>query len=96
MLTSRSVRRDITNKPNNFSRGEIRFPQASSYNRMLIHRTAAFFGMEHNVDTETQQCVIVAPTKNTRIPDVSFLTQGNQLHIRICNIFRRSVSKHWL
>lgn len=37
---------------------------------MLIHRTAAFFGMEHNVDTETQQCVIVAPTKNTRIPDV--------------------------
>lgn len=38
---------------------------------MLIHRTAAFFGMEHNVDTETQQCVIVAPTKNTRIPDVS-------------------------
>ena len=56
---------------NCFSRGEIRFPQASSYNRMLIHRTAAFFGMEHNVDTETQQCVIVAPTKNTRIPEVN-------------------------
>lgn len=53
-----------------YSCGEMRFPSASSYNRMLIHRTAAFFGMEHNVDTETQQCVIVAPTKNTRIPDV--------------------------
>ncbi|KAL9911642.1 R3H domain containing protein encore isoform 1-T13 [Glossina fuscipes fuscipes] len=52
--------------------GEMRFPSASSYNRMLIHRTAAFFGMEHNVDTETQQCVIVAPTKNTRIPDIRF------------------------
>ncbi|XP_070071875.1 protein encore isoform X3 [Drosophila takahashii] len=55
------------------SRGcEYRFPPASSYNRMLIHRTAAFFGMEHNVDTETQQCVIVAVAKNTRIPEIRF------------------------
>lgn len=37
---------------------------------MLIHRTAAFFGMDHNVDTDTQQCVIVAVTKGTRIPEV--------------------------
>ncbi|XP_034658114.1 protein encore isoform X5 [Drosophila subobscura] len=51
---------------------EFRFPPASSYNRMLIHRTAAFFGMEHNVDTETQQCVIVAATKGTRIPEIRF------------------------
>lgn len=54
------------------SRGcEFRFPSTSSYNRMLIHRTAAFFGMDHNVDSETQQCVIVAVTKGTRIPEVS-------------------------
>lgn len=40
---------------------------------MLIHRTAAFFGMDHNVDSETQQCVIVAVTKGTRIPEVSYI-----------------------
>lgn len=49
----------------------MRFPAASSYHRMLIHRTAAFFGMEHNVDSETQTCVIVTKSRNTRIPDVS-------------------------
>uniref|UniRef100_A0A1I8P1G2 Protein encore n=1 Tax=Stomoxys calcitrans TaxID=35570 RepID=A0A1I8P1G2_STOCA len=68
------VEKDLIEFVQEGSRGEIRFPQASSYNRMLIHRTAAFFGMEHNVDTETQQCVIVAPTKNTRIPDIRFKT----------------------
>lgn len=36
---------------------------------MLIHRVAAWFGMEHNVDG-TLQCVIVGTTKTTRIPDV--------------------------
>lgn len=56
------------------SRGcEYRFPPTSSYNRMLIHRTAAFFGMDHNVDTDTQQCVIVAVTKGTRIPEVGWI-----------------------
>lgn len=42
----------------------------SSYNRMLIHRVAAFFGMDHNVDA-TQQCVIAGVTKATRVPDVT-------------------------
>ncbi|XP_065362349.1 protein encore isoform X3 [Calliphora vicina] len=68
------VEKDLIEFVQEGNRGEIRFPQASSYNRMLIHRTAAFFGMEHNVDTETQQCVIVAPTKNTRIPEIRFKT----------------------
>lgn len=27
-----------------------RFPAMSSYHRMLVHRVAAYFGMEHNVD----------------------------------------------
>ncbi|XP_028895491.2 protein encore isoform X5 [Zeugodacus cucurbitae] len=66
------VEKDLTEFVLEKSRGELRFPPASSYNRMLIHRTAAFFGMEHNVDTETQQCVIVAATKNTRIPEIRF------------------------
>lgn len=42
----------------------------SSYNRMLIHRVAAWFGMEHNVDS-AGQCVIVNTTKATRLPEVS-------------------------
>lgn len=41
----------------------------SSYNRMLIHRVAAWFGMEHNVDPSLQ-CVIVGTTKAARIPEV--------------------------
>lgn len=36
---------------------------------MLIHRVAAFFGMEHNVD-HTQQCVIAGISKATRVPEV--------------------------
>jgi len=68
----------------NRGRTFIKFPPMSSYNRMLVHRTAAYFGMDHNVDS-TQQCVIASTTKDTRIPDVSsafiFLaTAFNQLH----------------
>jgi hypothetical protein len=54
----------------------------SSYNRMLVHRTAAYFGMDHNVDS-TQQCVIASVSKETRLPDVSFIVkhcQTNQIN----------------
>ncbi|XP_031619670.1 protein encore isoform X2 [Contarinia nasturtii] len=53
------------------SRDVIKFPTMSSYNRMLIHRLAAWFGMEHNVDS-TVQCVIVNTTKATRLPEIRF------------------------
>ncbi|KAL4228442.1 R3H domain-containing protein 1 [Mactra antiquata] len=49
----------------------LKFPQMSSYDRMLVHRIAAFFGLDHNVD-QTGKCVIVNKTANTRIPDFSF------------------------
>ncbi|BES97496.1 R3H domain [Nesidiocoris tenuis] len=48
-----------------------KFAQMSSYQRMLVHRVAAYFGMEHNVDT-TGASVIVNTTKTTRIPDSRF------------------------
>uniref|UniRef100_A0A0A9W225 cAMP-regulated phosphoprotein 21 n=2 Tax=Lygus hesperus TaxID=30085 RepID=A0A0A9W225_LYGHE len=48
-----------------------KFAQMSSYQRMLVHRVAAYFGMEHNVDT-TGASVIVNTTKATRIPDSRF------------------------
>ncbi|KAK7092417.1 cAMP-regulated phosphoprotein 21-like [Littorina saxatilis] len=38
-----------------------------SYDRMICHRVAAFYGMEHNID-KSGKCVIVSKTKFTRIP----------------------------
>ncbi|XP_014843174.1 PREDICTED: cAMP-regulated phosphoprotein 21 isoform X3 [Poecilia mexicana] len=48
-----------------------KFPQMSSYHRMLVHRVAAYFGMEHNVD-HTGKSVIINRTSNTRIPEQRF------------------------
>ncbi|XP_038616032.1 cAMP-regulated phosphoprotein 21 isoform X2 [Tachyglossus aculeatus] len=48
-----------------------KFPQMSSYQRMLVHRVAAYFGMDHNVD-QTGKSVIINKTGNTRIPEQRF------------------------
>ncbi|KAM6169767.1 cAMP-regulated phosphoprotein 21 isoform 16-T16 [Rhynchocyon petersi] len=48
-----------------------KFPQMSSYQRMLVHRVAAYFGLDHNVD-QTGKCVIINKTCNTRIPEQRF------------------------
>ncbi|XP_021171566.2 cAMP-regulated phosphoprotein 21 isoform X1 [Fundulus heteroclitus] len=48
-----------------------KFHQMSSYHRMLVHRVAAYFGMEHNVD-QTGKSVIINRTSNTRIPEQRF------------------------
>ncbi|KAJ7317665.1 hypothetical protein JRQ81_003827 [Phrynocephalus forsythii] len=48
-----------------------KFPQMTSYHRMLLHRVAAYFGMDHNVD-QTGKAVIINKTSNTRIPDQRF------------------------
>ncbi|XP_068241698.1 protein encore-like isoform X2 [Palaemon carinicauda] len=48
-----------------------KFPPMSSYQRMLVHRCAAFFGLEHNVDQQGT-AVIVNKTRNTRLPETRF------------------------
>ncbi|XP_062461817.1 R3H domain-containing protein 1 isoform X9 [Pezoporus occidentalis] len=48
-----------------------KFPPMTSYHRMLLHRVAAYFGLEHNVD-QSGKSVIVNKTTNTRIPDQKF------------------------
>ncbi|XP_046518658.1 R3H domain-containing protein 2 isoform X21 [Equus quagga] len=48
-----------------------KFPQMTSYHRMLLHRVAAYFGMDHNVD-QTGKAVIINKTSNTRIPEQRF------------------------
>ncbi|XP_056153946.1 cAMP-regulated phosphoprotein 21 [Lampris incognitus] len=53
-----------------------KFPHMSSYHRMLVHRVAAYFGMEHNVD-QTGKAVIINRTSSTRIPGQSFI---NEVH----------------
>ncbi|XP_016333000.1 R3H domain-containing protein 2-like [Sinocyclocheilus anshuiensis] len=48
-----------------------KFPQMTSYHRMLLHRVAAYFGLDHNVD-QTGKAVIINKTSNTRIPEQRF------------------------
>lgn len=43
-----------------------KFPPMTSYHRMLLHRVAAYFGLDHNVD-QTGKCVIINKTSNTRM-----------------------------
>ncbi|XP_026157044.1 R3H domain-containing protein 1 isoform X3 [Mastacembelus armatus] len=47
------------------------FPPMTSYHRMLLHRVAAYFGMDHNVDPSGKS-VVINKTINTRIPDQKF------------------------
>lgn len=41
-------------------------PMQKSYDRMLVHRVAAFFGLEHNVDS-TGKVVVVTKGPNVRV-----------------------------
>ena len=45
----------------------IRFPKMTSYHRMLVHRMATYYGLDHNVDESGRQ-VICHKGPNTRIP----------------------------
>lgn len=53
------------------SKTHYKFPPMSSYQRMLVHRCAAYFGMDHNIES-SGKCVVVNKTRNTRIPDIEF------------------------
>ncbi|GAB6031955.1 cAMP-regulated phosphoprotein 21, variant 2 [Chamberlinius hualienensis] len=62
---------DLSNLVKEYKRQQHKFFPMTAYQRMLVHRVAAFFGFDHNVDS-TGTCVIVNKTKNTRIPDMKF------------------------
>lgn len=51
----------------------LHYPPMTSYHRMIVHRVAAYFGMDHNVDQQTGKSVIINKTMNTRIPENRFL-----------------------
>ncbi|GFS63908.1 r3H domain-containing protein 2 [Trichonephila inaurata madagascariensis] len=65
------VEQDLISLIKDNKRQSMKFPQMSSYNRMLVHRVAAFFGLDHYVDGNGTS-VIVNKTKTTRIPDSRF------------------------
>lgn len=46
-----------------------RFPPMSSYHRMLVHRVAAFFGLEHNVDQSGSCAALRKLRGNLHQPD---------------------------
>lgn len=54
------------------SRDLMEFPSMTSYHRMLLHRVAAYFGLEHNVNPSGQS-VIISKAISTRLPKMRFV-----------------------
>ncbi|KAF4093283.1 hypothetical protein AMELA_G00000480 [Ameiurus melas] len=65
------LEQDILDFIGNNESHKRKFPPMTSYHRMLLHRVAAYFGLEHNVD-QTGKSVVINKTCNTRIPDQKF------------------------
>ncbi|MFT7807903.1 R3H domain-containing protein 1-like isoform X1 [Arapaima gigas] len=65
------LEQDILDFISNNESQKRKFPPMTSYHRMLLHRVAAYFGLDHNVDP-TGKSVIINKTSNTRIPDQKF------------------------
>ncbi|KAK6485181.1 R3H domain-containing protein 1-like isoform X2 [Huso huso] len=65
------LEQDILDFISNNESQRRKFPPMTSYHRMLLHRVAAYFGLDHNVD-QTGKAVIINKTSNTRIPDQKF------------------------
>ncbi|CAH1975871.1 unnamed protein product [Acanthoscelides obtectus] len=66
------IEQELVNLAKDKFKTHYKFPPMCSYQRMLIHRCAAYFGMDHNIETTGGKSVIVNKTKNTRIPETEF------------------------
>ncbi|XP_064643402.1 cAMP-regulated phosphoprotein 21-like isoform X2 [Lineus longissimus] len=65
------LEQELTNFIKDPKRDLHKFQSMTSYHRMIVHRVAAFFGLEHNVD-QTGKAVVVNKATSTRIPDFKF------------------------
>ncbi|XP_037552496.1 R3H domain-containing protein 1 isoform X2 [Nematolebias whitei] len=65
------LEQDILDFISNNESQKRKFPPMTSYHRMLLHRVAAYFGLDHNVDPSGKS-VVINKTINTRIPDQKF------------------------
>ena len=66
-----NIEKDVISFIKSPDRDSHQFERMNTYHRMLVHRVAAFFGLDHNVDKATES-VIVTKTKNTRLPELKF------------------------
>ena len=66
-----NIEKDVISFIKSPDRESYQFERMNTYHRMLVHRVAAFFGLDHNVDKATES-VIVTKTKNTRLPELKF------------------------
>lgn len=76
---------------NNFGEQSLKLPPASSYNRMIIHRVAVLFGLDHNVDN-SGRCVVVSKTSNSKPPPFAF---ANLIHNNIFTDSRKYYNGVW-
>lgn len=60
------IEHDMTSFVNDKMTDFMKFPAMSSYHRMLVHRVATYFCLDHNVD-ETGKCVIINKTSFSRL-----------------------------
>lgn len=67
-----SIEKDVLSFIRDESRTSHRFPGMNTFNRMLVHRVAAFFGLDHSVEKRTPDCVTITKCEKTRIPDMKF------------------------
>lgn len=54
-----------------FRKNYHRFAPMTSYQRMIVHKVADYFGMEHNTDA-SGITVVVSKSRNTRVPESNF------------------------
>ena len=73
------IEQEMTTLARDSKRTCHRFPAMSSYHRMLVHRVAAYFGMEHNVD----QTGSSPPLSSLPFPAPPFPSQGSLQTVRI-------------
>uniref|UniRef100_A0A0K0FG59 Protein encore (inferred by orthology to a D. melanogaster protein) n=1 Tax=Strongyloides venezuelensis TaxID=75913 RepID=A0A0K0FG59_STRVS len=73
-IKDRKILLETEEKLSNFINSDdrtLKFDPMTSYDRMLIHRTASFFNLDHNVD-QTGKCVVITKNEKSRCPDESF------------------------
>lgn len=66
------IEQDLINLIKDEERQSHKFPPMSSYHRMFVHRVAAFFGLEHNIDEAGSSVIVIKQKGVTRIPDIRF------------------------
>ncbi|KAJ2938370.1 hypothetical protein O0L34_g13295 [Tuta absoluta] len=73
-MTLLKIEKELHALINDTGRILVKFPVMTSYGRMLVHRCAALFELNHNIDLANKTCVLVSKsgTCGGRIPCTSF------------------------